>query len=334
MSAGEAWRPPLPSQVQSWFLVCRSGDVPRGRVLSLDFLGRPTVLFRGESGGVSALSAHCSHLGTHLGAGTVVGDRLRCPLHHWEYDGEGVCRRIPVTEQIPGSACQASFPVVERYGCVFVFNGAAALHPPPTFGADAEGSLRTAVARPVRLRCPWYVVQANAFDMQHLQTVHERALREAPVVQVLDGNRLRLRYVSRVTGHTAVDRTMRWLARDCIRISITCWGGSILTIESDLGRARSSLLLGFLPTEEGTRVTPVFGMRRTGLAPADALRVSLARWLYSGFLERDISLLDGTRFRPHLLLPYDASLRQYLDFIASLPTAGHRLETVSRIGSH
>jgi phenylpropionate dioxygenase-like ring-hydroxylating dioxygenase large terminal subunit len=319
MAAKTDWEFPHPSQVQTWFLLCRSAELRPGAVLSRDFLGRPIVLFRGKSGAACALSAHCSHMGTHLGRGIVVGDHLRCPLHHWEYDGQGVCRRIPATDRIPERACQASFPVAERYGGIFVFNGPEALFPAPSFSTVPEGEIRTGHGRRVRIPCPWYAVPANAFDMQHLQTVHLRALRDTPRVERVDRHRICLHYVSRVTGHSLTDRTMRRLSRDRISVRITCYGGSVLTVESDLGRAKSALLLGFMPVDGGTQITPVVGVRKTGTGLVDHLRVRMALWLYFGFLRRDVAIMDGMRFRPRLVLPPDEALRQYLEFLADLP---------------
>ena len=123
----------VPLQVQSWYLVCRSSDVRRSTVLTREFLGRPIVIFRGQSGAVHALAAHCAHMGAHLGRGTVVGDHLRCPLHHWQYDGQGVCRYAPGMPAAPQNVRQLAYSVAERYGGVFLFNCLAQLFPSPVF---------------------------------------------------------------------------------------------------------------------------------------------------------------------------------------------------------
>src|SRR5262249_26399157 len=102
-----------PACVQSWYLACRSAELRPGKVLSCDLAGTLVVVFRGRSGAIHALSAHCAHMGTHLGKAEVVGDCLRCPLHFWEYDGEGRCRRIPGREAIPAGARQRAYPVEE-----------------------------------------------------------------------------------------------------------------------------------------------------------------------------------------------------------------------------
>jgi aminopyrrolnitrin oxygenase len=308
----------IPSEFPSWYLACRSADLRPGTVLSREFLGRPVAIFRGKGGTVHALSAHCSHMGAHLGQGEVVGDCLRCPLHHWEYDGAGLCRRIPGGEGIPEGARQLAYPVAERYGGVFLFNGPEPLFPPPSFTAP-DGELAMAHGRTVLLKCPLTVLTANAFDMRHLETLHQRTLRETPAVERLDRWRLRLRFVARVTGRAAVDRVIRRISGDRVEVTITCWGGSLVTVENNLGRVRSVLLLSPFPVAEGIEVRPIYGVPRSGVHPLDAAKVAAARWLFDGFLGRDIGVLDGMQFRPRLALPGDAALERFLEYLNDLP---------------
>ncbi|HEX2514875.1 MAG TPA: Rieske 2Fe-2S domain-containing protein, partial [Chloroflexota bacterium] len=172
----------VPARIQSWYLACASGDLPVGGVRGIELLGQPLVLFRTESGAVRALSAHCWHMGTHLGTGAVAGEYLQCPLHRWEFDGRGLCRRTPTGRPPPG-AHQVAYPAVERFGAVFVFSGPAPLFDLPRFRLAPEEELYFRPGPPVRLRSPWYALVCNGFDLQHLQTVHARGLRQPAVVE-------------------------------------------------------------------------------------------------------------------------------------------------------
>src|SRR5882724_4041417 len=91
----------VPAEVQAWYFLCRGTEIQQGRIVSREFLGRSIVLFRDSSGSVHALAAHCAHMGAHLSGGALVGDHIQCSLHHWEYDGTGICRRIPDATAIP-----------------------------------------------------------------------------------------------------------------------------------------------------------------------------------------------------------------------------------------
>jgi aminopyrrolnitrin oxygenase len=300
---------------RSWYLVCQSRDVARGAVVSRELLGHAIVLFRTQEGEIHALSAHCPHMGTHLGGGTVVDDCLRCPMHHWAFDGSGQCRTQP--------AAQRAWPVAERFGSVFVFFGDEPLFGLPVFDAAAESELCTGAGRPVEISCPWVAIAANGFDAQHLSAVHQRALREPPDLESIDRHRLRLRYVSRVTGKGLVDRVTKWLSQDHVRVSITCWGGTLFTVESRLGKVQSMLLLGIRPTAGGrVEVTPVVAMKRARIGLWDGIRVRLSLWLFTCFLKKDLAILQEMRFQaPGPFLPTDEPLRLFLEYLDGLPAA-------------
>ena len=79
-----------------WYRLCATRDITAGQVKSLDCLGQRLVAFRGRvNGRVSVLDAHCTHMGAHMGTGRVNEDCLACPFHGWQFDRDGVCRKIP-----------------------------------------------------------------------------------------------------------------------------------------------------------------------------------------------------------------------------------------------
>jgi len=310
----------LPERLQAWYRVCSAGELPAGRVLRWDLPGRSFVLWRGrQDGEVHAAAAHCAHMGTHLGFGDVVGDALRCPLHHWEWGGDGACRKIPGAD--PATARQRTFPVAEVQGSVFLFNGAVPRYAPPEIGtAGGSAPARTLAGSPVRLRCPWVAVACNGFDMQHMRTVHGRALRSAPVLERLDPYRLRMRLEARVTGRSLEDRVIQWISRDHVRLTVTCSGGTAVAVESDLGRTRSALLLCLRPFVDpagrGVEITPIFAVFP---GPFADLRVHAARRLYSGFIRKDVAFMDDMRFHPSAAGPADPVLQTFLELLRELP---------------
>ena len=91
------------------------------RMLGLDF-----VLFRDTAGIARVLSNTCTHRGGSLADGKVIGDCIQCPYHGWEFDGDGMCRKIPsagAKAKIPARTRVDAYPTVERYGLVFAFLG-------------------------------------------------------------------------------------------------------------------------------------------------------------------------------------------------------------------
>ncbi len=80
------------------------------------------VAYRGESGQVAILDAHCPHLGANLGSGEgrVRGDNIACPFHGWTFNPQGQCVDIPYAKAIPEKAVNAlkGWPVLEKNGFI------------------------------------------------------------------------------------------------------------------------------------------------------------------------------------------------------------------------
>ena len=76
-----------------------------------------------RGGTAHALRDLCIHRGTALSLGRVVGDRIMCPYHGWQYGGDGICTLIPQLADptnVPGKARVDAFTTLERYGHIWV----------------------------------------------------------------------------------------------------------------------------------------------------------------------------------------------------------------------
>ena len=109
-----------------WYCVHYSHEIEVGEIKIEQVFGKEWVLFRGEDGTVGMTDPFCPHLGAHLGkGGTVQGNNIRCPFHHWEFDSEGWCKAIPYAKVMPGVARKKpilkALPVIEKYGMIFVW---------------------------------------------------------------------------------------------------------------------------------------------------------------------------------------------------------------------
>ncbi len=282
----EITAPRLPA---SWYYVCTSRALRPGRLTTLRLLDEHLVVYRTESGQVHAVHSRCSHMGASLSAGTVVGDSLRCAMHHRSYVPES-------SRPTDRAAClrQRAYPVMEKNGSVFVFAGdLAGINCPDA--ADGEPDAVVVCGRPHSLTTSWTTLICNAFDIEHMQTVHNRAMKAPPEVDIVSRHVLELRYVSRVIGSGLSDRIMKVLSDDTIRVTIRCWGGTILTIHSRVGRTRSNLMLCITPTSTGTLVTPLIAVPRGRIPGAAALRAHASRWLFLTFLGRDLRPLENMR---------------------------------------
>jgi phenylpropionate dioxygenase-like ring-hydroxylating dioxygenase large terminal subunit len=104
-----------------WVTVASSAELRPGAVLPISCAGRDGIVFRTAAGAAHALDAYCPHLGAHLGyGGTVVGEQVRCPFHHWRFDSSGRCAGIPYAAQIPPGAQLGAWPLREENGAIQV----------------------------------------------------------------------------------------------------------------------------------------------------------------------------------------------------------------------
>ncbi|MGI9343172.1 MAG: Rieske 2Fe-2S domain-containing protein [Gammaproteobacteria bacterium] len=112
--------------INFWYPVCLSEELTNDAPLRMQILALRFAAFRDSAGKAHVLADTCVHRGGSLGKGNVRGDRLACPYHGWQFDGDGRCRHIPVLGEdaaIPARAKVDSYPVIERYGIVFAYLG-------------------------------------------------------------------------------------------------------------------------------------------------------------------------------------------------------------------
>ncbi|MFD9206346.1 Rieske 2Fe-2S domain-containing protein [Streptomyces sioyaensis] len=156
-----------------WYIALPSRAL-RSKPQALDLFARQLVAWRDGEGRAVVMARHCPHLSASLALGKVVDGQLRCPFHHWRFDGSGRCVDIPGTRRIPNAAHQKPYPVIERYGYVWAwYGGTEPMYPLPEFPAleaDRDRYLayrfsHTTPASPRR-------VLENAFDYYHFMTLH------------------------------------------------------------------------------------------------------------------------------------------------------------------
>jgi phenylpropionate dioxygenase-like ring-hydroxylating dioxygenase large terminal subunit len=308
--------------VQSWYVAALSPELKRGRVFSRPWLGRRVALYRGRDGCVRALDARCAHLGADLGQGQVVGDHLRCAFHHWTYDGTGRCVSVPSRAEVPPFARTFSYPVEERHGAVFVFNGPHPAFPLPSFESwpDAELSAIRLPAR--RLRCHPHLAVANGLDVEHYRTVHRLDFVRPPLVEEPDPFRVRIRLELRLRPEGLPARGLRLLAGEVFSATFTTWGGSMATIEGRAGRVPLLVLFTHRPDGDGASAsqTFLFRPRRAGLARLASIpMLTVVQALMAYVLSGDRAVLERVQFRPGLV-EADAPLAAFIRQVNAMPS--------------
>ena len=160
----------------TWYVAAEPAEID-GKILARTILGKPLVLFRTASGKVAALDDRCPHRFAPLSLGRVVGERLQCGYHGAQFDTTGACVAVPGQSIVPPKARVASYPVVERYGYIWVWMGA--VNPLPDLSTIPEFMFRSeypgwdgGYGRFESIQANYTLINDNLFDITHAEYVH------------------------------------------------------------------------------------------------------------------------------------------------------------------
>jgi phenylpropionate dioxygenase-like ring-hydroxylating dioxygenase large terminal subunit len=313
-SIDSALSTPLPRSPVSWYVVGRSSDISKGRIIDGCIADCAFVMFRNEDGAAVALDAYCPHMGTHLRTGKVVGDGIRCALHHWTITQDGV-----FDGRTPCAAYRTRvWPTFERFGLLFLYAGQANMPAPPFH--DLPDDQKWAAAAPLLLKADWHAVLVNGFDTQHMRAVHQRAVVTPPDISRTNDGALVMRYQTKVQpGGGFSSWLTRSLSGGILNITQTCYGPTML-VESQLGRFKSCAVFGLIAKGENTLAYASFGAPKNG--PFRGLRLWLTKSLYSAFLRKDYAVVEGMR----LIVDgsTDIGVQGISAYLRSLPEFGSR----------
>jgi nitrite reductase/ring-hydroxylating ferredoxin subunit len=306
----------------SWYYFGSVRELSGGPI-TRNLLGRQLVGFLTKSGKPGVLSGRCVHMGSNLGAGCVIGESLQCALHNWRFSPSGQCEEIPAASEIPPFARQTSFPAQVRGGCVYFFNGPDPLFPLPFFdGFEPE---QLVAARPFVefLDCPWYMIGANAVDVQHFAIAHDRRMERKPEVSYPSPYVHRTVCHFEVVGSSLSDRITRRFGGPNVRLEIVDWGGTMIFARSVLAKTETFGIVSVVPLAADRTMGHVIVMARAGHGVVNRrllnpLRALVRRTLIRTFLRSDVGRLAGTQYSPHTLIGIDDLFSEYFDWLKSL----------------
>ena len=172
-------RCPFPIPI-GWFFIEYGDALKPGEHKIVFSMDQEWIVFRTESGEVGVTDPYCPHLGAHLGhGGKVVGESIRCPFHHWEYNKDGWCTKIPYAKNMPPITQRQpvlrTLPAVERYGLIWVWH-----HPegePPAWELPEIPEMESPDYVKAH-RASWPIATAiqelaeNGVDFPHLKFLH------------------------------------------------------------------------------------------------------------------------------------------------------------------
>ena len=106
-----------------WFSVARANELSIGGVKRVIAFDRELALYRTESGIPVVQDAFCPHLGAHLGVdGRVVGERIQCPFHGWEFVKAEIVNQSRIAKKFPEQSLELGqlLKRMARFICGFI----------------------------------------------------------------------------------------------------------------------------------------------------------------------------------------------------------------------
>ena len=307
---------------QSWYRLCSASELGRDPIKK-EILGKELVVFLTEDNQAVVLENRCVHMGSQLSNGCVIGETIQCSLHHWRFGRDGSCAHIPTTDDIPGFAKQVSYPVEVRHGQVFFFNGRTAHFPLPFFDDLTPQDLIAAKSFVEHLDCSWYMVGANAVDVQHFSIAHDRRMIGLPLVDHPTRFTHRTLCKFKVEGNSLADRLTRTFGGPTVTLKVTDWSSTILFAHSTLDRAETFGMVCMVPIDpRRTKVYVTIMARRSQRHwqqfVVDPIRTRIRRELIRRFLRSDVNRLSSTTYSPTTLIGIDRQFGEYFTWLGGL----------------
>jgi phenylpropionate dioxygenase-like ring-hydroxylating dioxygenase large terminal subunit len=176
-----------PLLFHDWHPVAESRLLAPGTIHPFRLLGEEGIAWRSADGAVQAWDDRCPHRGSRLSLGRIVGDRVVCAYHGWQFDASGQCRLQPAQprEVPPRTACTRRFHAAEAYGLVWVSLGEPARDIPPVPEHTGRG-WRVLAGPPQQVATCGPRIVENFLDMAHFAFVHAGILGHPDHAEVPD----------------------------------------------------------------------------------------------------------------------------------------------------
>ncbi|RDU94671.1 aromatic ring-hydroxylating dioxygenase subunit alpha [Trinickia dinghuensis] len=304
----------MPFLRNAWYVAAWSRELNAQEPVQRTLLGESIVFFRDSRGAGVALSNRCPHRFAPLSGGKVRGDAIECPYHGLRFDRTGQCVHNPHGDgRIPPAARAASYPLMERYGAVWIWMGeperahAVAL---PSFDYLDERHHETSSGY-LLTKAHYQLSADNLLDLSHFQFLHPQTLGSEQMAangaatfeqagdtvwsrRLCRGERLQA-FVGSAYGMpagTAVDRRLnvRWNAPGLLSIEV---GVAPAGMPPECGRVSFSGHFLTPETEASTHYFFAFGLPKAMGEAARTLVEYAVHGLMTPFKQEDLPMLEA-----------------------------------------
>ena len=218
--------------IAGWYWALRASKLKKNKPAAVTVNGKDLVLFRDPGGAPVALDAYCPHRGSHLALGTLEEGGVRCGYHRWLVDKSGAVTDIPCIQGDGPKAHIEAYPVVEKYGMIWVYTGTEAKEDLPFVPPELEGQeILSAFAPPYKKKCHPSVVMCDAIDAQHFHAVHgfDGSMLDMEAT-VDDEISMRVENRARMPKHRWITRLLSRFYKNELTYALKYWYGTTGTV--------------------------------------------------------------------------------------------------------
>ncbi|MCY1292242.1 Toluene-4-sulfonate monooxygenase system iron-sulfur subunit TsaM1 [compost metagenome] len=278
----------------AWYVACTPDEIA-DKPLGRQICGEKIAFYRGAEGKVHAVEDFCPHRGAPLSLGFVRDGQLVCGYHGLVMGCDGKTASMP-GQRVQGFPCIRSFPVVERYGFIWVWPG------DPTLADTNEIHHLEWAESPdwayggglYHIQCDYRLMIDNLMDLTHETYVHassigQKEIDEAPVATQSEGDTvITSRYMSNIMappfwqaalrGNNLPDDQLvdRWQicrftppSHVLIDVGVALAGNGGINAPAEL--KANSIVVDFITPETETSIWYFWGMARNFQAQDHAL---------------------------------------------------------------
>ncbi|MGE4240605.1 Rieske 2Fe-2S domain-containing protein [Ramlibacter sp.] len=177
----------------AWYVAATPDEIDE-KPLARTICNEKIVFYRPAPGQVAALEDFCPHRGAALSLGTVVEGQLVCGYHGLAMGCDGKTVSMP-GQRVAGFPKIRSFPVVEKYGFIWVWTGDASRADPANIHVLewADNPKWAYGGGLYHIQCDYRLMVDNLMDLTHETYVHttsigQKEIDETPVTTKVDGD--------------------------------------------------------------------------------------------------------------------------------------------------
>jgi phenylpropionate dioxygenase-like ring-hydroxylating dioxygenase large terminal subunit len=168
-------KPATPYLLNCWYVAALSREVEGEALFHRQLLDTSVLIYRKADGTAVALHDRCPHRFVPLHMGKRDGDDVVCAYHALRFDCTGQCNHNPHGKQvIPAAAKVRSFPLLERWGFIWIWMGNGPADPLklPDFGALDDDPATGIGHTYMPMQANHELIIDNVMDLSHVDHVH------------------------------------------------------------------------------------------------------------------------------------------------------------------